>query len=135
MTVQKSKRGTGKLAVITLSRRLSRYTMRICTNEKNFPKRFRWCITQKIVNFALDISNLLVMANSVFIQTKADLELRRSYQKQALSTSYALLSMIDLANLSFHIKGRRIEYWTYLVTGIQKLLRGWIDSDAKKVIE
>ena len=135
MAVPKSKRGNGELLVITKARRLAKYTVTICTNEKCFPKRYRWCITQKIVNFSIDIYNLLNMADSTFVKTKGDLELRRNYQKHALSSTYALLSMVDLAKLTFHIRGRRIEYWTALVKQVQKLLRGWIDSDAKKIID
>jgi DNA-binding Lrp family transcriptional regulator len=41
MSVVKSKRGESDLAIINKSRELAVYTARICSNEKNFPKRYR----------------------------------------------------------------------------------------------
>ena len=65
MSVVASKRGEGKLLVLTKANELAVYTIRICSNERNFPKRYRWCITAKIVDSAMDISNYANMANSV----------------------------------------------------------------------
>jgi len=44
MSVVKSKRLTKKqpLKVITKANELTTHTIRICSNEKNFPKRYRW---------------------------------------------------------------------------------------------
>ena len=42
MSVVKSKRGIGKMLVVTRANELAVYTIRICSNEKNFPKRYRW---------------------------------------------------------------------------------------------
>ena len=50
MSVVKSKRHDGLLAVITKANELAVYTIKICSNEKSFPKHYRWCITAKIVN-------------------------------------------------------------------------------------
>lgn len=55
MSVVKSKRGQGKLEILTKSRELTAYTIKICTNEKSFPKRYRWCITNKIVENTVSI--------------------------------------------------------------------------------
>ena len=49
MSVVKSKRHDGLLAVITKANELAVYTIKICSNEKSFPKHYRWCITAKIV--------------------------------------------------------------------------------------
>lgn len=38
MSVVKSKRGEGQLLVITKANELATYTIKICSNEKNFPK-------------------------------------------------------------------------------------------------
>jgi hypothetical protein len=132
MSVVKSKRGEGKLLVITKSNELAAYTMRICTNEKNFPKRFRWCITNKIVESAIEINNCVNAANSVYVnpQTAAeDFALRRKYQTKALAQTYVLLSMIDLAYRTFGIESSRVEYWTRLAYEVQNLLRNWRNSD------
>lgn len=56
MSVPASKRERGELAVFTKSSELTAYTVKICTNENNFPKRYRWCITNKIVDSAVDMN-------------------------------------------------------------------------------
>lgn len=56
LSVIKSKRQEGKLQVLTKARELCAYTVMVCKNEKNFPKRDRWIITQPIVSEALNMN-------------------------------------------------------------------------------
>ena len=72
MSVVKSKRGQSELEVITQSRNLASYTIKICSNEKNFPKRYRWCITNNIVNDALNIYSCIQRSNAIFVKFKVD---------------------------------------------------------------
>ena len=132
MSVVKSKRGEGKLVVITKSNELAVYTIKICSNEKNFPKHYRWCITNKIVDAALEINNNATKANAVYVTSAEDLKLRKAYQMQAIASTYSLLSMVDIAYRIFGIESDRVEYWTKLVTEVQKLLRQWRKSDNER---
>lgn len=134
MSVVKSKRGIGKMLVVTRANELAVYTIRICSNEKNFPKRYRWCITNKIVEAAVSINNCIVAANSIYVangDTYA-LELRKQYQTKALSETYVLLSMIDIAYRIFGIESDRVEFWVKLVCEVQALLRSWRKSENKQ---
>ena len=132
MSVVKSKRGQGKLLVYTRSNELAVYTIQICANEKHFPKRYRWCITNKLVESALAINNCVAAANAVYIADGDEeaKKLRRQYQTKALAETYALLSMIDIAYRTFGIESNRIEFWTRLVKEVQNLLRNWKKSDS-----
>ena len=131
MSVVKSKRGQGKLLVYTRSNELAVYTIKICSNEKHFPKKYRWCITNKLVDCALTINNCVSAANAIYI-ADGDEEahkMRRNYQTKALAESYALLSMIDIAYRTFGIESDRIEFWTRLVKDVQGLIRNWRKSE------
>lgn len=133
MSVPKSKRGESKLEIVTKSNELSAYTIHICSNEKYFPKRYRWCITAKIVDSAIDISRFIVMANSVFVGDDPSMyKIRKQYQTQALASTYSLLSMMNTAYCTFAIDGQRMDYWTGLVIAVQSLIRNWRDSDRKR---
>ncbi len=132
MSVVKTKRGEGKMVVITKSNELAVYTIKICSNEKHFPKHYRWCITNKIVDAALEINNNATKANAVYVNCAEDLSLRKSYQMQAIASTYSLLSMIDIAYRTFGIESDRIEYWTKLVSEVQRLLRQWRKSDNER---
>ncbi len=129
MSVVSSKRGMGRLTVFTRANDLAAFTIRICSNEKNFPKHYRWCVTAKIVDAALDINNYITMANSVFVQSENDVALRHQFQQKAIASSYALLSMIDIAYRTFGIDSAKIDHWTGMILEVQNLLRNWKKSD------
>jgi hypothetical protein len=119
----------GRLTVFTKANDLAAFTIRICSNEKNFPKHYRWCVTAKIVDAALDINNYITMANSVFVQSENDVALRHQFQQKAIASSYALLSMIDIAYRTFGIDSAKIDHWTGMILEVQNLLRNWKKSD------
>lgn len=126
MSVPLSKRGESELRVLTKSDELAAYTIHICSNEKHFPKRYRWCITAKIVDSSIDIVRYIKMANSLFINKDEEkFKLRLIYQDEAIASTYSLLAMIDIAYRTFSIESRRIEYWTGLIIEVQTLLRNW----------
>ena len=133
MSVPKSKRSHSDLEVITKANELAAYTIQICSNEKHFPKRYRWCITNKIVDCAIDISKYALAANSIFVGDDVDAyKLRKQFQTVAITNTYTLLSLMDIAYRAFGIEGDRMTYWTGLVLNVQKLLRAWKKADGEK---
>jgi hypothetical protein len=132
MSVVKSKRGESDLAIINKSRELAVYTARICSNEKNFPKRYRWCITSKIVSDAFDIYGNIRKANTIFVKIRPDYDIRRQCQNKARGALDSLLGNMDIAYSMFGINDKRIEYWTGLVIEVQSLLRNWMKSDYER---
>lgn len=135
MSVVSSKRGVGRLTVFTKANDLAAFTIRICSNEKNFPKHYRWCVTSKIVDAALDINNYITMANSVYVQSENDIALRHQFQQKAIASSYALLSMIDIAYRTFGIDSTKIDHWTGMILEVQNLLRNWKKSDNDRYLQ
>lgn len=129
MSVPKSKQEVGQLAIITQAADLASYTLQICVNENNFPKRYRWCITNKIVDDAIDINRLVNAANSVKVDYPEDLRMRQTFQKKALSETYSLVATIAVAQKVFGIEASRREYWSRKVYSVQNLLRNWIRAD------
>lgn len=85
MSVPKSKRTHGKLEALTQARHLKTYTLQICTNEKNFPKRYRWCVTNNIVQEVVEICRLIVGANAIKVENEFDA--RRRLEKQNWNTA------------------------------------------------
>lgn len=135
MSVVKSQREETELTVITKANELTAYTIKICSNEKNFPKRYRWCITSKIVESSINIGNNIIKANSIYVQSAEDLAARSRYQKEALIETYALLNMISIAYETFGVESDRVKYWTQLVNSVQTLIRNWRKSDANRKLK
>jgi len=104
----------------------------LCKNERNFPKRDRWIITQPIVRETLDIMSCIKRANSVRVETKEDYIYRRGQQVEAYAHTEALLTLMDIAYLSLGLESKRVEYWTGLVLSVQNLLHNWRKSDKEK---
>ena len=132
MAVVKSKRGESELDIITKSRELAVYTINICTNEKNFPKRYRWCVANEIVRSATSIHRNIRRANEVFVKDDDDYKLRKDYQNTALSEIGGLLGDMDIAFELYGVDDKRMYHWVGLVINVQVLLRNWKKSDDKR---
>lgn len=135
MSVVKSKRLSKKqpLQVITKANNLTTHTIRICSNENNFPKRYRWCITSKIVDAAVEIARNATIANSINADSDREMySLRKKYQTVALANTYSLLTLVDIAYNTFSLDGDKVDYWIGLVEEVQNLLRNWKRSDEQR---
>lgn len=132
MSVPVHKRTEGKLKVLTATRALADYTLTICANEKNFPKRERWMLTDRIVTTALSILEEVDTANSIFVSTRGDYALRRKSQTLALAYTARLLGLMDLAHKRYRLSSERISYWTGLVIDSRNLIMKWRQSDKER---
>ena len=131
MSVVKYKRGKSKFEVLVKANELAAFTIRICSNEKNFPKRYRWAITSKIVNEAIDICRYIRKANKRVLNREMlkEYKKRRKYQNKALGRIDSMLALMDIAYYTFHIKDEKIDNWVDMVVSLQTLLEGWKKSD------
>lgn len=132
MAVPEGKRTESKLRVQTAAKELAKYTTDICSNEKTFPKRDRWIITNRIVTCALTIMEEIDTANSIYVTTKVDYDLRRESQTIALAYTVRLLGLIELAYLKYNLDGDRIKHWTQLVMDVRELVKKWRKSDSDR---
>ena len=132
MSVPEGKRTESKLAVQTKAIELAHYTNKICSNEKNFPKRHRWTITNKIVESALEIMGDVNEANSIYVSSKVDYDERRRLQVVALAKTARMLGYMELAYVQFKIDGKRIKHWTQLVIEVRNLIKKWKKSDSDR---
>lgn len=132
MSVIKAKRSEGKLQVLIQANNLCVYTVQICKNEKYFPKRDRWIMTQHIVHEALDVLCCIKRANAVNVATWEDYKYRRAQQVEAYSHAEALLTLLDVAYITLCIESQRIEFWTGQTISVENLLKKWRESDRKR---
>lgn len=132
MSVIKAKRSEGKLQVLIQANNLCVYTVQICKNEKYFPKRDRWIMTQHIVHEALDVLCCIKRANAVNVATWEDYKYRRAQQVEAYSHAEALLTLLDVAYITLCIESQRIEFWTGQIISVENLLKKWRESNRKR---
>ena len=118
--------------MITESGKLCDYTLQITSTEKHFPKRYRWSITNRIVQLTLDIDDHLIHANSIYVRSEEDSARRQRHQLEALELTYVLLRNIDRAYRRFGVGSFNVEHWTGLIKELQRLIRGWYTKDKKR---
>ena len=123
MSVPKGARTEGQLQVMIELQALCIYTIQICKNEKNFPKRDRWILTQHIVKHAVDAYSLARQANAVRVSTMEDYKLRREYQLRCRTSLEALLGLIEIAYMCLGLDGSRVEFWTKSVISAERKIR------------
>ena len=129
MSVVESKRTESGLEVFVKSNELAAFTVHICSNEKVFPKRYRRCLTSKIVDSVLEVYKSIMSANRIKVENKLDYELRENLQNQALANLEAALSLMDVAYKAFNLTDSKVENWVGQVKEVQKFLRAWKKSD------
>ena len=119
--------------MITVSGDLCDYTLQITSNEKHFPKRYRWNITNRILQITFDIDDHLIYANSVYVRPEDGSLLRRqTHQLEALELTNVLLRNIDRDYRRLGIDSDRIEFWTGQIKELQRLIRGWYRKDKER---
>ena len=134
MSVAKGDRGrtADNLETARVLKGLCVYTIQICKNEKNFPKRDRWLLTQPIVKCAVNAYAQARKANSIRVTTEDDYRLRRRYQTKAKANLEALLGLIEIAYDGLSLDGERVAYWTRCVMEAERLMSAWKASDRKR---
>lgn len=121
-----------ELTVITKAKDLCTY---ILTVTEKSPKRFRFTLTGRIQNLALDIIEQTYRANEIYMagpdRAAAQRE-RLDLQHSALTSAKLLGYMALLAREQGAILPKQYEQITRLVHDVQNLLGAWINSDRRR---
>lgn len=122
----------GKYEILLEAKKLAGYTLQITSNEKHFPKRYRFTVTNKAQELSMDIVNNLVIANEIYPNTRAELEARLLYQKKARAQCRALLTLVEIAAETFGVKAGTLEEWTKQTATLRGKITKWILTDKER---
>ena len=131
-TMEQKKNRPSELSVITKAKDLCSY---ILTVTEKSPKRFRFTLTTKLQNYALNLIENLYRANEVFLapnDAQARKE-RRGFQRQAMTECKLLAYMALLAREQGAILPKQYEQITAKTYDVQNLLGAWMKSDDRRV--
>lgn len=121
-----------KLRVVTESIELINYTQQITSNQKVFKPEYNW-LTNIILSETLNIYRLIYSANEDNL--KKEYESRLGKQKKALKTCKDLKADILVAKRTYHLRAKRVVFWTRKVNGLIILIKRWMESDEKRYKE
>lgn len=121
-----------ELAVITKAKDLCSYVLTVTDKS---PKRFRFTLTAKLQNYALNIIENLYRANEVFVKKgeREKAQWRTDFQHMALTELKLLGYMAQLSMEQGCILPKQYEQITKKIHDCQNMLSAWINSDRKRL--
>lgn len=134
MSVNKGKRKTqkSKLQVLVMTKGLASYTIRICKNQKVFLVECNTAITNDIVHIATMIHVYAWNANNIKVKNAEQANQRRNLQNKAVVLCNNLLPLIQIAQEVFHLKTKRVKFWSKKVIAVREMLKKWRDADRRR---
>lgn len=124
-----------QLNAVWYARELAVYTIQICKNKKVFLPEYQSALTDDIIRTAKDIYINAWTANNIRVTEKNKKELwawRSKLQRQAILDCNNLLAQIGLAYPLFHLKGKRVEYWSEQTVKVRNYIKKWRESDIER---
>ena len=132
MSVKVADRKPQKFGVLLSAETLAAYTVQICANETHFPKKYRWALTNKMVDLALSIAIHIREANAINAGNPEDYNERRGFQLKAKGECGALLELIQIALMTMPVGMQKAENWSGLVKSTLDEIDVWMNSDKKR---
>lgn len=121
-----------ELKVIVLTKRLIKHTMTLSNNSERYPKKARFTIVDPMQKTVIEIYKLLMKANYLNTNIKAQFEERQLCQSEAIYHCDILMLYIELSLDANYINDRSCEYWVRLVMDVKKMIMAWKNADSKR---
>lgn len=123
------KQANDDLKVITKSKELAIHTLRVTSNPKRFPKKYRFSLCAKMQDKSLQIYEALMEANRILL---SNIALRNEMQTKAITYCDELLFYIEMSMQLNIIESNSAEYWSKLVSDIKHMTVAWRTKDKER---
>jgi hypothetical protein len=118
--------------VLVVAKELAGFTLRVTSNEKYFPKRYRFSVVEKMQDRAFTIMEELVLANEIYPDNYVELCTRRAHMKEARASCRALMALAEVATQAFGVRQSTLKQWAMATVDLQKQITNWILSDDER---
>lgn len=115
-----------EMQVIIKAKELASYTLKVTSNNNNFPKKFRFTLADRMQRKSFDIYESLLEANRTRVENKYT---RYDLQTQAVVSCEELLFYIEMSMMQNIITPKRAEYWSGLVSDVKHMTLAWRKRD------
>ena len=115
-----------EMQVIIKAKELASYTLKITSNNNNFPKKFRFTLVDRMQRKSFDIYENLLEANRTRVESKYT---RYDLQTKAIVSCEELLFYIEMSMIQNIITSKRAEYWSGLVSDVKHMTLAWRKRD------
>lgn len=127
ISVVKSKR-TDKSEMCYLANEVEYKIIKMTMNEKYFPKRARFIITNKIIDVAMNISANFNAANSIFPNKQEKLIIREKYQTVGRANMAILEHQLNLSRRLFNIPTAVLDDIFEQIFEMKKMYSNWLKA-------
>ena len=117
-----------ELQVIVKAKDLAEHTIRVTSNCKTFPKKYRFTLVDKMQVKSLNIYESLIEANILRVGD----EERKALQTRAITFCDELQFYIELTVRLEIIGANRAEYWISLISAIKSMTIAWRKRDKER---
>lgn len=117
-----------ELQIIVKAKELAEHTIRITSNCKTFPKKYRFTLVDKMQVKSLNIYENLMEANILRVEDKE----RTLLQTKAITLCDELQFFIELTIRLEIIGVNRAEYWISLISAIKAMAIAWRKRDKER---
>lgn len=111
---------------------LAIHTIKICANKNVFTEEYQEALTSDIIRTAKDIYINAWSGNNVYVKDAERWKERERYQQAAIMKCNELLALINIARRLFHLKGKKVKYWSGMTLETRMMLRKWYESNLKQ---
>lgn len=133
MSVPEPVRSKGRLEVHVKAQALAAYTATILRNPKAFNPEIDVELINRIRNCSYDIYAKAWAANKINAEGNAvNRAMRYKLQEEAILLCDTMHAYIGIAKSLFHLRRRRMVYWSKSITEVRGLLQAWKESDMKR---
>ena len=95
--------------------------VKMTMNEKYYPKRARFIITNKLIESAMNVSSNFNAANSIFPNTEEKLKIREQYQTIGKANLVILEHQLNLSKRLFNIPSTVLDEIFLIILDIKKM--------------
>ena len=126
-------RHKGRLEVPVKAQFLAYDTSKIVGNKNVFDPEMDERLIDRMKTCSEDIYIRAWQANKIRAETnRIDRITRYNLQGEAILLCDELHACIGIAKPVFHLRTRKVKYWSGLITEVRKLLQSWKESDVKR---
>ena len=126
-------RHKGRLEVHVKAQFLASYTAEILKNQKIFNPEVDSMLIDRMRSCAYDIYVKSWQANKINAGTSGvNRVMRYRLQDEALLLCDELHACIGIAKKVYHLRSKRMKYWSGLIMEVRRLLQAWKESDANR---
>ena len=100
-------------------------------NEKYFPKRARFIITNQIIESTMNVAKNFNIANNIFPNKEGNVKFREQYQAIGKANLISLEHQLNLCNRLFNIPSSVLEEIFDMINEIKSKYSNWVKSARK----